>query len=777
MPHSNQIPSETIRKWQEIVDLLAKIMRVPCAMVRRVDPPNIKVLVSSTSKGNPYEPVAPLNTGLYCETVVKTRQLMLVQDARQDERWRSSPEIKLSMISYLGAPISWPDGEIFGTICVLDDKSNEYSELCRRLLLQWRDVLQDDLRMLATLHPQLEEREAKIRRLVEANIIGIFIWDFDGHILEANDAFLRMVGYDREDLVSGLVRWTDLTPPEWLDRDVRQWLPKLKTTGSLQPIEKEYFRKDGSRVPVLIGAAQFDEMGNEGVAFVLDLTERKRAEEALRESEEQWKAVFENNPTMFFMLDATGTILSVNPLGAEQLGYTVDELIGRSVQILFHQADREAAQRNTALCLQQLGRALTWELRKIRKNGEMLWVRETAKAMLIKNRPIVLIVCDDITERKRAEYLTSQVFESSPDGISVLGRDYRYQRVNPVYERTWGIPAEKIIGKHVADLLGNELFEETIKPNLDRCFKGEEIRYAEWFPSALGRRYLAATYSPLRPNAERVEAVLVVTHDLTDHVLASEALRTAQAELAHVNRITTMGQLTASIAHEVNQPIAAAITNAQAASRWLGAQPPDLDEVRQALSRIVENGKRASDVIGRIRALIKKAPPRRRRFDLNEAVLDIIALTRSEVLRHGVSLQTQLATGLPLVEGDRIQLQQVLLNLIMNAVEAMSGVDQGGRELQISTEAESAGGVLVTVRDSGPGLDPANVDRLFEAFYTTKPEGMGMGLAISRSIIEAHGGRMWATANEPRGAVFQFTVPPERDETIPAEDASQTPVV
>jgi PAS domain S-box-containing protein len=760
------------------VDLLAEIMRVPFAMVRRVAPPNIKVFVSSKSKENPYEPdVAALSTGLYCDTVVKTRRPLLVRDARQDKRWKSNPEAKLGMISYLGVPISWPDGEIFGTICVLDNKEHEYSELYLRLLLQWRDVLQDDLRTVATLRRQLEEREAKIRRLVEANIIGIFIWNFDGCILDANDAFLRMVGYDREDLVSGLVRWTDLTPPEWLDRDLRQWLPKLKTTGSLQPIEKEYFRKDGSRVPVLIGAAQFDETGSEGVAFVLDLTERKRAEEALRESEEKWKAVFENNPTMFFMLDATGTIISVNPLGAEQLGYRVDELIDGPVQTLFHQADREAAQRNTALCLQQLGRALTWELRKIRKNGEMLWVRETARAMLIKNRPVVLIVCDDITERKRAEYLTGQVFESSPDGISVVGRDYRYQRVNPVYERNWGMSAEKIVGKHLAEVLGIEPFEQTIKPNLERCFNGEDVRYAEWFASSLGRRYLAVTYSPLRPNSERVEAALVVTHDLTDHVLASEALRAAQAELAHVNRITTMGQLTASIAHEVNQPIAAAITNAQAALRWLGAQPPDLDEVGQALRRIVENGKRASDVIGRIRALIKKAPPRRRRFDLNEAILDVIALTRSEILRHGVSLQTQLASGLPLIEGDRIQLQQVLLNLLMNAVEAMSGIGEGTRALQISTEAEATGGVLVTVRDSGPGLDPANEDRVFEAFYTTKPEGMGMGLAISQSIIEAHGGRMWATANEPRGAVFQFTVPPEREESASPEHASQTPVV
>jgi signal transduction histidine kinase len=249
-----------------------------------------------------------------------------------------------------------------------------------------------------------------------------------------------------------------------------------------------------------------------------------------------------------------------------------------------------------------------------------------------------------------------------------------------------------------------------------------------------------------------------------------------QAELAHFNRVATVGQLTASIAHEVNQPISAAVINAGAALRWLGAHPPDLDEVRHALNQIAADGKRAGDIVSRIRVLIKKAPPPRSRFDLNEAVLDVFALVRTEVLRHGVSLQSELAGDLPRIEGDRIQLQQVILNLILNAVEAMTSLKEGARELQVSTATDAAGGVLVSVRDSGLGFEAASVDHVFESFYTTKPNGIGMGLAICRSIIAAHGGRIWATANEPRGAIFQFTLPPTQDGTASAEHAGQMPV-
>jgi C4-dicarboxylate-specific signal transduction histidine kinase len=259
-----------------------------------------------------------------------------------------------------------------------------------------------------------------------------------------------------------------------------------------------------------------------------------------------------------------------------------------------------------------------------------------------------------------------------------------------------------------------------------------------------------------RLNDELEQRVVERTNQL---MLASEALREAQAELAHVNRVTTMGLLAASIAHEITQPIAATVTNADAALRWLGGLRPDLQEARQALAHIIKDGKRAGEIVDRIRSLIKRAPSRNDRLDINETILDVIALTRSEMQRNGVSLQTRFANGLPLVQGDRIQLQQVILNLIVNAVEAMSDASDAARDLLISTGKDASNAVLVDVRDSGSGLDPKGLDRVFDAFYTTKPSGIGMGLPICRSIIEAHGGRIWAAANLPQGADFQFTLP------------------
>lgn len=399
MLHNTPVPAEILRKWQGIVDLLADIVRVPSALIMRVEPSNIKVLVASESEGNPYEPgeEASLNTGLYCETVMNTRQPLLVPDALQDEDWKSNPDIKLGMISYLGVPISWPDGDIFGTICVLDGQSNGYSDLYLKLLLQWRDVLQADLTSIAT---------------------------------------------------------------------------------------------------------------------------------------------------------------------------------------------------------------------------------------------------------------------------------------------------------------------------------------------------------------------------------SEQRFRTMQAELAHANRLATLGQLTASITHEVKQPLAAVLLNAQAAQRFLARQPPDLEGGKKAMDRAVQDCIRAAEVVDRTRALGRKEAERKDSVEINKAIAEVIGLTRNELLKNSVEVQTQLAEGLPVIQGSRVQLQQVMLNLIVNAIEAMSQTGDDRRDLLISTRSQ-ADCILIAVRDSGPGLPEGAIERAFEAFYTTKSSGLGMGLSICRSIIEAHGGRMSAANNPGPGATFQFTLPSTATDLLP----------
>jgi C4-dicarboxylate-specific signal transduction histidine kinase len=263
---------------------------------------------------------------------------------------------------------------------------------------------------------------------------------------------------------------------------------------------------------------------------------------------------------------------------------------------------------------------------------------------------------------------------------------------------------------------------------------------------------------PICDDSGRITHWYLLLTDIEDRTQALARLQQMQSDFVHMNRVSMMGELAASLSHEIAQPIASARNNARAAQNFLNMQPPDLGEVREALSCVVGDADRSGEIIDRIREQINKAPPRKERFDLNAAINEVVVLAQSVAVTNGVSVQTRLAERLLPVLGDRIQLQQVLLNLILNAAEAMSSVEEGSRELLISTEQDQAG-ALVAVRDSGPGVDPAHFDRLFDAFYTTKSSGTGMGLSICRSIIHAHGVKLWAGANEPRGAAFQFILP------------------
>ena len=395
---------------------------------------------------------------------------------------------------------------------------------------------------------------------------------------------------------------------------------------------------------------------------------------------------------------------------------------------------------------------------------------------------MVLSAVVDITARKTAELALRD--SEQRYGVLVEGvTDYAIYMLDPNGIVTnWNRGAQRIKGYRTEEIVGHHFScfftEEDLAANvpqrsLEIAARDGRYEAEAWRVRKDGGRFLAnVVIDTLKSESGELIGFAKITRDITERVQsareleearirlvqsrAEEALGRMKAELAHVARVTTLGELTASIAHEVSQPVAATETNARAALRWLAARPPDLEEVRQALASIVRDSKRAGDVIGRIRDLIKKAPPRVDRLNINDAIREVMVLTRAEAEANEISVQTALIDGLPLVEGDRVVLQQVVLNLTINAIEAMSTFT-GARELLIST-ARAESHVLVTVR-IGPGLPAAGVERIFEPFHTTKPTGLGMGLPICRSIIEAHGGRLWASANVPRGAIFQFALP------------------
>jgi PAS domain S-box-containing protein len=662
-------------------------------------------------------------------------------------------------------------------------------------LKQTNETLQAEVAERGRVEETLREQAA----LLDLTHDTVFVRDLNDVITYWNRGAEERYGWKQEEAMGQVShQLTQTVFPAPLEEINVELLGSGRWEGELI-----HTKRDGAQVVVASRwSLQRDAQGNPIAILETsnDITERKRAEEALRDSEEQWRAVFENNPTMYFVVDAAGSVLSVNPYGAEQLGYTVDELVGHSVLNLFYEADRDAVLGNAAACLEQLGRTMSWELRKVRKDGTMLWVRETARAMLLKSRPVVLVVCEDITERKRAEEALREsegryrsIFQGAGvslweedfsqvktaiDNLKARGiRDFRQYLVAHSEFVRQAIPMVKIVDVNdtTVKLLAAESKEEVLGsldgiflPETEEVFAGELVALSEGRTSfesetvlrtLKGDRLTVLFTITFPPEPSKLDSVLVSIMDITERKRAEEALDKAQAELAHLTRLMTMGELAASIAHEVNQPLTAVITNANACTRWLAGQSPNLDEAREAISRIVRDGNRASEVIKRIRALLKKTTPQKSHLDINETIKEIIALAQSEARRNKVLLAADLAAGLPPVLADRVQLQQVVLNLIINGIEAMRLVTDRPRNLLVRTQRDESGPVVVSVEDSGTGIDPQNIDRLFDAFYTTKAEGMGMGLSISRSIIEAHGGKLWASANCGRGAAFQFTLP------------------
>ena len=555
------------------------------------------------------------------------------------------------------------EGKAVGTIWALaHDERRKFDAEDNRLmgsLGKFASSAYQALRHITDLKFQVAEREkaeaevrklasgleAKIRRLVEANVVGIVMFNLGGEITEANEAFLQTVQYTREDIASGRVRWTDLTPSEWRDRDHRA-IAELKTSGILQPFEKEYFRKDGTRVPILLGGALFEGSANEGVAFILDLSEQKRAERALRRSE----AFLAEGQRLGQIGSYSWCVATDEITWSEQL-YRIYEL--------------------------EVGVPVTLDLIRTRVHPE------------------------DLT-------LYERMVEQTRKGGSDFASDFEWQY-------------------------------RLVMPN-------HSIKFL----------HAAAHATPDRDG--QLEYIAVI-QDVTARRLSEEARDMAISELTQVARMMSLGTLAASIAHEINQPLAGIVTNAGTCQRMLAAAPPNIEGALETSRRTIRDANRASEVITRLRALFNKKETATESVDLNETAREVIALSLSGLQRIQVVVRVELADHLPPVIGDRIQLQQVILNLLRNAADAMSGIDDRARVLLVRTERNEENQVRLSVKDSGVGFTPQAADKIFEGFYTTKSDGMGIGLSVSRSIIEAHHGRLWATPNDGPGSTFTFAIP------------------
>jgi PAS domain S-box-containing protein len=619
------------------------------------------------------------------------------------------------------------------------------------------------------LYSDLEEREAKIRRLVDANIMGIFIWNLDGNIVEANEAFCHMVEYTREDIVSGGMRWTDLTPAEWRDRDARA-LADLNEVGTARPYEKEFFRKNGSRVPVLIGGALFEEGGDEGVAFVLDLSEQKR-------SEESYRVVVETASDAVISMDENGLILLTNLATKRVFGYDSAEFIGKPVTILMPELLRKAHEAGFRRYLATGQRHINWqgtELVGLRKNGEEFPVEVSFGEQIRNGHRVFTGFVRDISEKKKAEdtlrrsegylaeaqklaHIGAWVWgEAGRNALYLSDEWYRIYRFDPRDGLpTWEERLERVHPEDRAKWIS--AIDRAVADKADY-----EVDFRILVPG-IGVKHIHTVGHPVCDPAGELVQFVGVSMDVTERKQAEEErerLRQTQADLAHLNRVGTMGELTASLAHEIKQPISAAATDAETCFMWLARDQPDLAEAQDAALRIMKDVTRASEIINRIVSLFKKDTPKREPIDVNGVIQQVIALLRTEASRHSISIHAELTNGLPYIVGDPVALQQVLMNLMLNAIDAMKEMGHPGK-LTISSQQTDNRQLLISVTDTGVGLPTGDAEQMFKAFFTSKPQGTGMGLPISRSIIELHGGRLWGTGNSGPGATFQFTLPVE----------------
>jgi len=500
-----------------------------------------------------------------------------------------------------------------------------------------------------------------------------------------------------------------------------------------------------------------------------DITERKQ-EESRRYGDERHRLMVETAPDAVVSVDETGAIQLANPATLRVFGYEPAELIGKPLTMLMPEFIRKVHEAGFSRYLATNQRHINWqgtELTGLRKNGKEFPVEVSFGELIKDGHRIFTGFIRDISERKLAEdklraseRTLRELTETIPQMLWSAEADGALDYCNQRVLDYTGLPAVHVRGAGWMKSVHHDDIGKMAQAWTAAVSTGEPFQYEFRCRRAADNayRWCISSALPLRDQEGRVIKWFGTVVDLHDWKEAQQALQMTQAELARISRLTTMGELAASIAHEVNQPLAAVTNNGSACLRLLAADNLKPEILRRALEEIVADGNRASAVVARIRGFIKKEPAEKDRLDINDVIQEVLTLADRELYENRVQLERQLTDSLPLVLADRVQMQQVLLNLIMNGIEAMAAVTNRPRSLWMQSRVDDSGDVLVAVRDSGTGLS-SEAHRLFTPFFTTKANGMGMGLSISRSLVESHGGRLWAEPNSPHGAVFCFTLP------------------
>jgi PAS domain S-box-containing protein len=598
----------------------------------------------------------------------------------------------------------------------------------------------------------------------------------DGSAEFANRAWYEYTGFLSSELTGW--GWHAAIHPDDLREFIQEW---TMATAAGKPFETEarLRRADGEyqwfAIKKALAVSQ-DQVGEPSLRALIaceDIHERKQAQERLQQSEQRWQTAFENSAIGIMMRDRADRFFAANRAFRNMLGYTESELYQLCQLDATYEEDRELNLELVGELWEGKRQHFEIEKRYRRKDDTLVWVRNNVTLVPGTGGvgPFLFTIVEDITERKKEEserrYIEQRyrvMVETASDAVVCIDERGAVLLANPATAKVFGYDPTELIGKPLTMLMPEYL--RKLHEDGFRRYSATGQRHINWQGTELtglrknGQEFpVEISFGELTVDGHRIFTGFV--RDISERKQAEElraSLHETQLELAQVSRLTTMGELAASIAHEVNQPLTAVTNNANACLRLLARRNLDPEVLHSALEEIVADGTRASSVIARIRAFIKKAPAEKSELDMNEVIQEVLALARRELSENRVLLELQLTKPLPLVLVDRVQLQQVLLNLIMNGIEAMTAIIDRPRLLWVQSSVEESGDVLIAVRDSGTGLG-LEADRLFTPFFTTKSNGMGMGLPISRSLIEGHGGRLWSSPNSPHGAIFSFTLP------------------